>query len=134
MKRLISILTVLLIATPAMADPNTNVATTSYVQGAYDALDSAKQDVIDSSNKLSADLVDDTSTTNKFVTTSDKDAWNAKLSTVTVDNTGVSTDNPAPVVTNISANNGTITVTRQDLAVPVKSSGSYTGTATIWFE
>ena len=134
MKRLISILTVLLIATPAMADPNTNVATTSYVQGAYDALDSAKQDVIDSSNKLSADLVDDTSTTNKFVTTSDKDAWNAKLSTVTVDNTGVSTDNPAPVVTNVSANNGTITVTSQDLAVPVKSSGSYTGTATIWFE
>ena len=221
-----------------MAVPNTNVATTSYVQGAYDALDAAKQDVIDSTHKLSADLVDDSTSTNKFVTASDKTTWNgkqdalttaqqnavdsgitagkvstydgyattkqdtidsthklsadlvddststnkfvtasdkttwngkqdlidsthklsadlvqdgttnkvvtaaektawdAKLSTVTVDNTGVSSGNPAPVVTNVSASNGTITVTRQDLAVPVKNSNtnSYNGSATIWFE
>lgn len=39
---------------------------------------SAKQDVIDASHKLSADLVDDTSTTNKFVTASDKSTWNGK--------------------------------------------------------
>ncbi len=133
MKKLFSIFTVLLIATSAMADitPNTNVATTSYVQGAV----ATKQDVIDASHKLSADLVDDTSTTNKFVTASDKTAWDAKLSTVTVDNTGVSTNNPAPVVTNVSASNGTVTVTRQDLAVPIKSSGSYTAnSAVIWLE
>lgn len=37
-----------------------------------------KQDEIDSSNKLSADLVDDTTTTNKFVTASDKTTWNGK--------------------------------------------------------
>lgn len=37
-----------------------------------------KQDEIDSSNKLSADLVDDTSTTNKFVTATEKAAWNGK--------------------------------------------------------
>lgn len=40
--------------------------------------DTSKQDVIDSSHKLSADLVDDTSTTNKFVTASDKTEWNGK--------------------------------------------------------
>ena len=133
MKKIFSIFTVLSITTSAMADitPNTNVATTSYVQGAV----ATKQDVIDVSHKLSADLVDDTSTTNKFVTASDKTAWNAKLSTVTVDNTGVSTNNPAPVVTNVSASNGTVTVTRQDLAVPIKSSGSYTvNSAVIWLE
>ena len=39
---------------------------------------SAKQDVIDASHKLSADLVDDTSTTNKFVTANDKSTWNGK--------------------------------------------------------
>ena len=78
MKKLISIFTVLLIATPAMAVPNTNVATTSYVQGAYDALDAAKQDTIDSTHKLSADLVDDSTSTNKFVTASDKTTWNGK--------------------------------------------------------
>ncbi len=109
---------------------NNHVATTSFVQQGM----ATKQNVIDDLHKLDADLVDDTSAANKFVTDSDKNAWNAKLSTVTVDNTGVSSDNPAPVVTNVSANNGTITVTRQDLAVPVKSGGSYTGTATIWFE
>ena len=37
-----------------------------------------KQSTIDSSNKLSADLVDDSNATNKFVTASDITAWNAK--------------------------------------------------------
>ena len=78
MKKLVSVFAVLLVTTPAFAVPNTNVATTSFVQGAFDALDTAKQNVIDSSHKLSADLVDDTSTTNKFVTASDKTTWNGK--------------------------------------------------------
>lgn len=39
---------------------------------------SGLQSEITSSNKLSADLVDDTSTTHKFVSSSDKTAWNAK--------------------------------------------------------
>lgn len=39
---------------------------------------SGKQDVIDTSHKLDADLVDDTTSTNKFVTASDKSTWNGK--------------------------------------------------------
>ena len=39
---------------------------------------SGKQDVIDSSHKLDADLVDDTTSTNKFVTASDKTTWSGK--------------------------------------------------------
>ena len=39
---------------------------------------SGKQDVIDSSHKLSADLVDDSTSTNKFVTSSDKTTWSGK--------------------------------------------------------
>lgn len=39
---------------------------------------SGKQDVIDSSHKLDADLVDDTNSTNKFVTASDKTTWSGK--------------------------------------------------------
>lgn len=47
---------------------NKKLATKDYV----DTQDATKQNVIDSSHKLSADLVDDTSTTNKFVTASEK--------------------------------------------------------------
>lgn len=39
---------------------------------------SGYQTKIDSTHKLSSDLVDDTSATNKFVTASDKTTWNAK--------------------------------------------------------
>lgn len=42
-----------------------------------------KQNTIDSSHKISADLVTDTSTTNKFVTAEDKTTWNAKQNTLT---------------------------------------------------
>ena len=91
MKKLLCIFTAFLIATPAIAVPNTNVATTSYVQGAYDALDSAKQDVIDSSHKLSADLVQD-GTTNKVVTAAEKTAWDGKQDAITVSGGATTTD------------------------------------------
>lgn len=63
-----------------------------------------KQDEIDSDNKLSADLVDDTSTTNKFVTSTDITGWNNKISGVKVNNVELTPDAnkkvniPAPVV------------------------------------
>lgn len=47
-----------------------------------DALNT-KQATITNSNKLSADLVTDTTTTNKFVTAEDKTAWNAKQNALT---------------------------------------------------
>ena len=68
-----------------------------------------KQDVIDSSHKLSADLVDDTSTTNKFVTASDKTAWNGK-STVSGTNDGT--------------NWSTITIDGTTKNIPSSSGGS----------
>lgn len=54
------------IAAKAVGDKNGNDITTTY------------QPVIDSTHKLSADNVDDTSATNKFVTATDKTTWNAK--------------------------------------------------------
>jgi len=51
-----------------------------------------KQDEIDSTNKLSADLVDDSTTTNKFVTESDKTNWNSKISGVKVNGTELTPD------------------------------------------
>lgn len=44
---------------------------------------SGLQTEITSSNKLSADLVDDSTTTNKFVTASDKTTWNGKQDALT---------------------------------------------------
>lgn len=52
---------------------------------------SGLQTEITSQNKLSADLVDDTNTTNKFVSATEKTTWNAK-STVSVSDTGTATD------------------------------------------
>ena len=45
------------------------------------ALIAGLQTEITSNNKLASDLVDDTNSGNKFVTTSEKNAWNAKLDT-----------------------------------------------------
>lgn len=58
----------------------------SYSKDEDDALLAAKQGIIDSSHKLSADLVDDTSTTNKFVTASEKSAIGTALQPADIDN------------------------------------------------
>ena len=50
----------------------------NFDNGELDVDLSGKQDTIDASHKLSADNVDDTNTTNKFVTANDKTTWNAK--------------------------------------------------------
>ena len=56
-----------------------------------------KQATIDGSHKLSADYVDDTSTTNKFVTSSDKTTWNAKQEAL-VSGTNIKTINSASIL------------------------------------
>ena len=53
-----------------------------YEKAKADELLATKQNVIDSSHKLSSDLVDDTNATNKFVTTSEKTTWNNKQDTL----------------------------------------------------
>ena len=71
-----------------------------------DALN-AKQATISSSNKLSADLVDDTNTTNKFVTSEDKENWNAKQNTLTAgENIEISNDVIRAKDTTYTAGNG----------------------------
>lgn len=55
-------------------DDLTNYRTSS----AQDVIDSNKQPLITSSNKLSSDLVSDTDHTNKFVSATDISNWNAK--------------------------------------------------------
>lgn len=49
-----------------------------YTKSQTDTLLNEKQNIIDNSHKLNADLVDDTSTTHKFTSTSEKSTWNAK--------------------------------------------------------
>lgn len=55
-----------------------NIDNLTDVNSAITNLQSGKQNVIDSTHKLSADLVDDTDTTNKFVTATDKSTWSGK--------------------------------------------------------
>ena len=54
-----------------------------YTKGQVDNLLNAKQNTITSSNKLDSDLVDDTNSTNKFVTSAEKNAWNGKQDELT---------------------------------------------------
>jgi hypothetical protein len=54
-------------------------------------IESSKQDLITSSNKLNSDLVSDTNQTNKFVTSSEKTTWNGKLDTSKVKNANSTT-------------------------------------------
>lgn len=65
----------------------------------------AKQEKINSSNKLDADLVDDTNSTNKFVTTGEKSTWNGKqnaLSQAQLDavNSGIDSTKVSQIQTN----------------------------------
>ena len=68
---------------PELVQTTGTSTTKAMSQNATTVALAAKQNTIDSSHKLSADLVDDTSTTNKFVTTSEKATWNAKQNALT---------------------------------------------------
>ena len=68
---------------PELVQTTGTSTTKAMSQNATTVALAAKQNTIDSSHKLSADLVDDTSTTNKFVTAEDKTTWNAKQNALT---------------------------------------------------
>jgi len=63
------------IAAKAVADKDGNQIDTTYATKSEVA---GKQDTIDSSHKLDADLVDDSNSTNKFTSAAEKAAWNGK--------------------------------------------------------
>ena len=66
----------------ALSTTSTNPVQNSVVTCAING----KQPTINSSNKLSADLINDSNTTNKFVTSSEKTTWNGKQNALTFDN------------------------------------------------
>ncbi len=100
-KVLILSLSIFLIPFVANADPvvaTTNVVTTSYVQGAYDEMDSAKQDKLTSTNVVA----DANGSANGFVSA-------------------------------VTASDGTVTVTKSEITIPVGSATSATR-AQIWVQ
>lgn len=105
-----------------------------YTKSETDTLLQAKQDEITSSNKLSADLVDDTNSTNKFVTSSDISTWNAKQNALTagtgIDITSNTISNSGVRSVSTGATNGTISVntngTSAEVSVYGLGSAAYT--------
>ena len=93
------ILIALVLTSPAMAagelDKTAVAATASYVEGAYNAMDAAKQDKLTSTNVVES--------------------------------------GSGPMVTGVTANNGTVTVSKGEVTIPVGAATSTTR-ATIWFE
>ena len=104
------------IATKAIADQLGNVINTYY------------QRLIDSSNKLSADLVDDTNSTNKFTNATEKQTWNGKQDALTFDSTPTeSSTNPVTsggVYTALSGKQDTIDTNNKLSADNVDDSNS----------
>ena len=104
MKKIFCILFSLMFISPSFAegeqqqtiDKTAVVAAASYVDGAYSAMNTAKQDKLTSSNVV------------------------------------VGTDN-GPFVSAVTASNGTVTVTKSEVTIPVGSVSSNTR-ATIWLE
>lgn len=99
--------------------------------GIYDAL-SNKQDAIDSSHQLDADLVDDTNSTNKFVTSTEKSNWDGKQNALTFDSTPTaSSTNPVTsdgILSALLAKQDTLTfdsTPTQSSNNPVTSDGIY---------
>lgn len=64
-----------------------------YTKTQTDTLLGGKQNSINGANKLSSDLVDDSLSTNKFVTAADKTTWNNKQDALTFDNTPTENSN-----------------------------------------
>lgn len=60
-----------------------NALANYYTKAQVDSFLLNKQDNITSSNKLASDLVDDTNSTNKFVTSAEKTVWNGKQDELT---------------------------------------------------
>ena len=99
MKKLFYILVALVLTSPAVAegelDKTTIAAAVSYVEGAYNSMDSVKQDKLTSTNVVES--------------------------------------GSGAMVTGVTANNGTVTVTKSEVTIPVGATTSATR-ATIWFE
>ena len=99
MRELFCIFAVLAIVSPAFAegelDKTSVAAAASYVEGAYNAINTSKQD---------------------------------KLT-----NTNVVESGTGPIVSSVTASNGTVTVTKSEVTIPVGSASSNTR-AIIWFE
>ncbi|MBO7437274.1 MAG: hypothetical protein J6T97_05595, partial [Bacteroidaceae bacterium] len=66
------------------------------------ALVSGLQSEITAQNKLDADLVDDSESTNKFVTAADKSAWTGKQDALTFNGTYNASTNPAATVSTVT--------------------------------
>lgn len=74
----------------------------------------SKQDAIAAGSELNADLVDDSTSTNKFVTATDISNWNDKQDEITFDGTYDASTNPAATVS-------TVTTATADLLDGVKA-------------
>jgi len=104
MRDLFCIFTVLALISPALAEGEQQqalnksevVATASYVDGAYNALNNAKQDKLTSTNVVES--------------------------------------GSGAMVTGVTANNGTVTVVRGEVQIPMGSETGATSHVTIWFQ
>lgn len=96
----------------AIADLATIRSNAEAGKAAKDALDNGEyQKTIDAAHKLNADLVDDTAAENKFVTTAEKETWNAKQNAITGAATTITDANLTASMILASDSNGKVAAT-----------------------
>lgn len=96
----------------AIADLATIRSNAEAGKAAKDALDNGEyQETIDDAHKLNADLVDDTAAENKFVTTAEKETWNAKQNAITGAATTITDANLTASMILASDSNGKVAAT-----------------------
>ena len=131
MKKVLTIFAGLIIAMPAFAtDPEPNpyptdtVVSASYVKGAYDAV----MGVVGTMSGLG------TSATTLVGAINEVNG--AKQATLTSTNVVVDSNTSGPVVTGVTANNGTVTVAKGEVQIPVSAASgqNVTSHAQIWIQ
>ena len=147
MKRLLVVFIGLVMVVPAWAEgevvthPQAAIASPSYVKGAYDALDSAKQAQlkndagtpadVSSTVKTSIAAVSSASDTAMVTEKAIATALDGKIGTVADDTNNAS---GAPVVTSVIQSGTSVTVTKGEITIPVTSYSQPTAHAQIWLQ
>lgn len=94
--------------------------------------DTSKQSVIDSTHKLDADLVSDATSTNKFVSASDKQTWSAKQDALVFNTAYDATNNKVATMSDITKQNAGLGNVTNDQQVKAKATGTTQNNLVSW--
>lgn len=125
----------MIISVNAFATEQLGVAATSYVTGAFDALNASKQAKLTTDALVPAAITDTVKTSvSSSSVASDTSLVTEKAVSSAIETATTVTDNSNGVIQDVSNSGGGLAITRGDAQIVVKSGGVYSSTATMWIE